>query len=296
MENLLVPLLNGLSYGLLLFLLGAGLTLIFSLMGVMNFAHAGFYMLGAYAALAATPWLGFWWALGVAPLVAGLTGLAFERGCLARVHRLGAMHEMLATFGLLLLLTEAVQLVWGRAPLESRVPVLLQGPLWPGLAFPAYRGFMMALALVLLAGLWLVFVRTRLGLVLRAALTHPQMAQALGHDVPGLMRAVFAGGCALAGLAGAIGGNAFTTEPAMAAALGPILFVIVVVGGLGSLAGAFVAALGVGLAQSFAVAFDRPLGPSGGITLSQIAPLLPYALLVAVLAWRPRGLMGSRTH
>jgi branched-chain amino acid transport system permease protein len=294
METLLVPLLNGLSYGLLLFLLGAGLTLIFSLMGVMNFAHAGFYMLGAYAALAATPWLGFWLALGVAPLVAGAAGLVFERACLARVHRLGAMHEMLATFGLLLLLTELVQLVWGRAPLESRVPAALQGPLWPGLAFPAYRGFMMAMALALLAGLWFTFVRTRLGLVLRAALTHPQMLQALGHDVPGVMRAVFAGGCALAGLAGAIGGNAFTTEPAMAAALGPILFVIVVVGGLGSLAGAFVAALGVGLAQSFAVAFDRPLG--GGITLSQVAPLLPYALLVAVLAWRPRGLMGSREH
>lgn len=293
MDILYVPLLNGLSYGLLLFLLGAGLTLIFSLMGVMNFAHAGFYMLGAYLGLAATPLLGFWAALAVAPLAAGALGGAFQRVVLARVHRLGPVHEMLATFGLLLLMTEAVQLVWGRAPLPAQVPALLQGPAWPGGGFPAYRAFMMAAALIVLTVLALVFVRTRLGLVLRAALSQPQTLQALGHDLPRIRRGVFAGGCALAGLAGAIGGNAFTTEPAMAAALGPLLFVIVVIGGLGSLAGAFVAALAVGLVQSFAVAFDVRLG---GVAASQLAPLLPYALLVLLLALRPAGLMGTREH
>lgn len=293
MEALLIPLLNGLAYGLLLFMLAAGLTLIFSLMGVMNFAHAGFYMIGAYAALAATPWLGFWAALAVAPLAAGLLGLAFERWVLSRVHRHGHVHEMLATFGLGALMVEAVQLAWGRAPLPAQVPQVLQGAAftWAGGAFPAYRAFMMAMALAMLLALWALFARTRLGLVLRASLTHPQMAQALGHDVPRVMRGVFAGGTALAGLAGAIGGNAYTTEPSMAAALGPILFVVVVVGGLGSLAGAFVAALLIGLAQSFAVAFDRPLG---ALSLSQLAPLLPYALLVAVLVLRPRGLLGTR--
>ncbi|GAB4038044.1 MAG: branched-chain amino acid ABC transporter permease [Rubrivivax sp.] len=293
MDNLYVPLLNGLSYGLLLFLLGAGLTLIFSLMGVMNFAHAGFYMLGAYVGLAATPLLGFWAALAVAPLAAGALGGAFQRSVLARVHRLGPVHEMLATFGLLLLMTEAVQLVWGRAPLPAQVPDLLQGPAWPGGGFPAYRAFMMAAALAVLAALALAFVRTRLGLVLRAALSHPQTLQALGHDLRRIRRLVFAGGCALAGLAGAIGGNAFTTEPAMAAALGPLLFVIVVIGGLGSLAGAFVAALAVGLVQSFAVAFDLRVA---GVAASQLAPLLPYALLVGLLALRPAGLMGTREH
>jgi branched-chain amino acid transport system permease protein len=293
MDSLIAALLNGLSYGLLLFLLGAGLTLIFSLMGVMNFAHAGFYMLGAYVALALTPLIGFWLALIVSPLAAAAVGAVFQRAVLARVHALGPVHEMLATFGLLLLLTEAVQLVWGRAPLAGRVPALLQGPAWPGAAFPAYRAFMMLLALAVVVVLGFVVLRTRLGLLLRAALANPQMLQALGHDVPRLRRGVFAGGCALAGLAGAIAGNAFTTEPAMAAALGPILFVIVVVGGLGSLAGAFVAALAVGMLQSIAVTFDRPLG---GLSLAQIAPLLPYALLVAVLAWRPRGLMGTREH
>jgi branched-chain amino acid transport system permease protein len=291
METVLVPLANGLAYGLLLFLLGAGLTLIFSLMGVMNFAHAGFYMLGAYVGVASVPLLGFAGSLLLAPAVAGALGWAVERGLLARLAQRGPMQEMLATFGLLILTGEAVQLAWGRAPLESALPAALQGPVWGG--FPAYRAFMMALALAVLAGLALALVRTRAGLVLRAALTHPQMAQALGHDVPRLVQAVFAGGCALAGLAGAVGGHAFTTEPAMAAALGPLLFVIVVVGGLGSLAGALLASLLVGLAQSFAVAFDRPLG---GFTLSQLAPLAPYALLVAVLALRPRGLLGRREH
>ncbi len=293
MDLLVLPLLNGLSYGLLLFMLSAGLTLIFSLMGVMNFAHAGFYMIGAYVAYACTQWLGFWAALVAAPLVAGALGLLFERVVLARVHRHGHVHEMLATFGLAALMVEAVQLVWGRAPLETRIPELLQGPLfvWQGSAFPAYRAFMMAMALAMMIGLWALFTRTRLGLVLRASLTHPQMAQALGHDVPRVMRGVFAGGTALAGLAGAIGGNAYTTEPAMAAALGPILFVIIVVGGMGSLAGALLASLLIGLLQSLAVAFDRPLG---GVTLSQVAPLLPYALLVLVLAVRPRGLLGHR--
>lgn len=293
MDLLVLPLLNGLSYGLLLFMLGAGLTLIFSLMGVMNFAHAGFYMIGAYVAYACTQWLGFWAALLAAPLVAGALGLLFERLVLSRVHRHGHVHEMLATFGLAALMVEAVQLVWGRGPLETRIPELLQGPIfvWQGTAFPAYRAFMMLMALGMMAGLWGVFTRTRLGLVLRAALTHPQMAQALGHDVPRVMRGVFAGGTALAGLAGAIGGNAYTTEPAMAAALGPILFVVVVVGGMGSLAGALLASLLIGLLQSLAVAFDRPLG---GISLSQVAPLLPYALLVLILAVRPRGLLGHR--
>jgi branched-chain amino acid transport system permease protein len=293
LDHLTAPLLNGLSYGLLLFLLGAGLTLIFSLMGVMNFAHAGFYMLGAYVALALVPLLGFWLALVLAPLVAAGLGMGFERTVLARVHALGPVHEMLATFGLLLLLTEGVQLVWGRAPLAGQVPASLQGPAWPGAGLPAYRLFMMLLTLAMIAGLALVVLRTRLGLLLRAALASPQMLQALGHDVPRLRRVVFAGGCGLAGLAGAIGGNAFTTEPAMAAALGPILFVIVVVGGLGSLAGALIAALAIGMLQSFAVAFDRSFG---AVSLAQIAPLLPYALLVGVLAWRPRGLMGTREH
>lgn len=299
MDLLLIPLLNGLSYGLLLFMLSAGLTLIFSLMGVMNFAHAGFYMIGAYVAVACTQVLGFWAALVVAPAVAGLLGLAFERWVLAAVHRHGHVHEMLATFGLSLLMLEAVQLVWGRGPQETRVPDWLQGPvaLGPDLVFPAYRVFMMAAALLMLLGLWAVFTRTRLGLVLRASLTHPQMAQALGHDVPRVMRGVFAGGTALAGLAGAIGGNAYTTEPAMAAALGPILFVVIVVGGLGSLGGALLASLLIGLLQSLAVAFDRPIaGSAGALTLSQLAPLLPYALLVVVLVLRPRGLLGRRGH
>jgi branched-chain amino acid transport system permease protein len=159
--------------------------------------------------------------------------------------------------------------------------------------------------LLMLAGLRLLLTRSRVGLVVRAALTHPQMAQALGHDVPLVFSAVFAAGAGLAGLAGAVGGAVYITEPGMATAVGSIVFVVVVVGGMGSLTGAFIASLAIGVLQNLAVAFDvsmRPmflaLGlPTGAleqVSLAQVAPLLPYLLLVAVLVLRPRGLLGNR--
>lgn len=313
MEFILISLLNGLSYGLLLFMLSSGLTLIFSMMGVLNFSHASFYMLGAYFGYAITQWLGFWPALVLAPLAVGVIGAWVERFGLRVVHKYGHVSELLFTFGLSYLVVEVVQMIWGRAAVPYRVPAELDGPLFSlySLSFPAYRGFMMAVALLMLVAVYLLLKRTRIGLVIQAALTHPEAVEALGHNVPRIFMGVFGGGCALAALAGVIGGNAFVTEPAMAATVGSVIFVVVVVGGMGSLLGALLASLLIGMLQTFAVAFDGTLlGPmtSLGISVSpdffaygllslslaQIAPILPYLLLVLVLILRPRGLMGVR--
>ncbi|WPB59261.1 branched-chain amino acid ABC transporter permease [Xylophilus sp. GOD-11R] len=310
--SILVPaLLNGTAYGLLLFMLSAGLTLVFSLLGVLNFAHASFYMLGAYLGYAMAGVAGFWPALLFAPLCVGLLGAVFERFCLRRLYARGPVPALLATFGLSWLVVEAVQLFWGRSSVAYELPAALRGVAFTvyGTPFAASRVLVMVVALCMLLLAWLTISRSRTGLVVRAALTHPHMAQALGHDVPTVFNRVFAAGAALAGLAGAVGGAVYVTEPGMATAVGSIVFVVVVVGGMGSLAGAFVASLAIGLLQNLAIAFDVSFavvwrwaglapawldGPLGRVGLAQWAPLLPYLLMVAVLLLRPRGLMGIR--
>ena len=342
MEFFIISMLNGLSYGLLLFMLSSGLTLIFSMMGVLNFAHASFYMLGAYIGYSISRFTGFWPALVLAPLVVGLLGALFERVFLRRVHKFGHVPELLITFGMSYVIIELVQLVWGRITLEFKPPVSLQGPvftlvndgvkgislLWGAAPadmcsaadaavrvvcspFPDTRGFMMLVALVMLGAVWLLLTRTRIGLVIQASLTHPEAVQALGHNVPRVFMLVFGAGSALAGLAGVIGGSTFLTEPAMAAAVGSVIFVVVVVGGLGSLSGAFFASVLIGVLQTFAVAMDHSLvslaqqwglslGPASlnnsylKLTLAQVAPILPYLFLVLILIFRPRGLLGKR--
>lgn len=314
LDLVLTSLLNGLSYGLLLFMLTAGLTLVFSLMGVLNFAHASLYMLGAYYAFQLSQWLGFWPALVVAPLAVGVTGALLQRWLLRPVHARGQTAELIVTFGLAWLIGEIVHLAWGRAAVDFRLPTELSGAAFTflGTPFPAARAFVMLIAVTMLVVLWLAVTRTRAGLLVRAALDDPRMLEALGHDVPRLQTLVFAGGAALAGLAGALGGATFVTEPGMAATVGSIIFVIVVVGGMGSLSGAFIASLAIGLLQTFAVAVDVSLqdlllrsgvpafsgtfaaGP-GRITLAQAAPALPYLLMVLVLILRPSGLFGTRT-
>ena len=313
MEFYTISLLNGVSYGLLLFMLSSGLTLIFSMMGVLNFAHASFYMLGAYFAYSVTTLVGFWPALLLAPLLVGVVGALFEKYCLRRVHKFGHVPELLITFGLSYIILELVQLVWGRSAMDYRVPQALDGPLFTlfGTQFPMYRAFMMLVAVLMLVAIWLLLTRTRIGLVIQAALTHPETAEALGHNVPRVFMLVFGGGAALAGLAGVIGGNAFVTEPGMATTVGSVIFVVVVVGGMGSLAGAFLASLLIGVLQTFAVAIDgslmslvKMLGmmvtpETFGyavlkLKVSQVAPILPYLLLVLMLIFRPKGLLGKR--
>ncbi|MBN8960619.1 MAG: branched-chain amino acid ABC transporter permease [Rhizobiales bacterium] len=309
---IVISLMNGISYGLLLFMLSAGLTLIFSMMGVLNFAHASFYMLGAYFAYSLMGVIGFWPALIIAPLAVGLIGALFERYSLRRVHRFGHVAELLITFGLSYLVLEVVQLLWGRAAVPYALPPALQGTLFTlyDIQFPKSRSFIMLVAVLMLVAVWLLLTRTRIGLIIQAALKNPEMVEALGHNVPRVFMFVFGGGAALAALAGAIAGNTYVTEPSMAAAVGSIIFVVVVVGGMGSLSGAFVASLLIGIVQTFAVALDisvatvlQPLGISVSpqifgyallsLTISQMAPILPYLFLVLILIFRPNGLLGT---
>jgi branched-chain amino acid transport system permease protein len=292
MDWLALSLLNGISHGLLLFMLTAGLTLIYSLMGVLNFAHASFYMLGAYAAHSLSPWLGFWGALCVAPLLVGLLGAWFEETVLRRVHAQGHVAELLVTFGLAYIALELVQLVWGKGPVVMVLPSELQGHwLTPwGTQFPVFRAVMMLMAVAMLLVLAWVWRRTHWGLVVRAAVTHPHAVQALGHNVPQVYRWVFGVGAALAAAAGVMGGHAFVTEPGMAATMGSVVFVVLVVGGVGSLMGALLASMALGLLQSLAIAAPWSVG---GLPLSQLAPVLPFVLMVLVLIWRPQGWMGT---
>jgi branched-chain amino acid transport system permease protein len=313
MEFFFVQLLNSLSYGLLLFMLSSGLTLIFSMMGVLNFAHASFYMLGAYFSYQISRYIGFWPALVIAPLAVGALGALTERYGLRTVHKYGHVAELLFTFGLYYLIEEIVHLIWGRAPVDYRIPDALNFTAFTifSTSYPAYRVFMMLVSIAMLVSLYFVLTRTRIGMIIQASLSHPDMVEALGHNVPRVFMLVFGGGCALAGLAGVIGGNAFVTEPGMAAAVGSIVFVVVVFGGMGSLEGAFIASLFFGAIQTFAVALDWSLldvfarlgapvaaGSSWrqvlSITIAQAAPVLPYLLMVLMLIVRPTGLLGTR--
>jgi branched-chain amino acid transport system permease protein len=313
MQLLLGTLLSGLVYGMLLFMLASGLTLIFSMMGVLNFAHASIYMLGAYFAYTVSHYLDFWAGLIVAPLLCGAIGAAIEIWGLRRVHHNGHIAELLFTFGLVFIIQRLVMMIWGTLTMPYRVPAILDFPLFDiyGEHFPAYRGFMLLISAGMLLSIWLLLAKTRIGLIIQASLTHPNMVSALGHNVPVVFTIVFAGGCLLAGLAGVIGGNYLTTDSGMADALGPIVFVVVVFGGLGSLAGCFIASIFMGVVQTAAVMVNgsiadafAPLGITlGGDTLfgevvtvpiARIGPLLPYVLMVLILFFRPRGLMGRR--
>ncbi len=296
MELFLTSLLNGVTYGLLLFMLSSGLTLIFSMMGVLNFAHASFYMLGAYFGYQVSTKVGFFPALVIAPLAVGVIGALVERYALRKAHASGHVAEILLTFGLAFLIEEVVHLIWGKTPVPYKVPEALEGSLFTMFSstFPAYKGFMMLISVGMLLALYALVTRTRTGLVIRAALSRPDMVEALGHNVPRIFMLVFGAGAALAGLAGVIGGNAFITEPGMAAAMGSIVFVVVVVGGLGSLPGAFAASLLIGIVQTFAVAIDYRIPGFARLTVSQLAPVLPYLIMVLILIARPRGLMGTR--
>ena len=305
--------LNGLVTGLLLFMLASGLTLIFSMMGVLNFAHASFDMLGAYFAYTLSTYIGFWGGLLIATLIVGCIGAAIERYGLRRVHQSGHVAELVFTFGLAFLIEEAVQFFWGRDTKNYQTPEFFDFALFSLFAqeFSACGGVMVAIACLIFAALYFILTRSRVGIIIQASISHPQTVANLGHNVPLIFMCVFGVGTALAGVAGVIAGPVLTTFPGMATVLGSIVFVVVVIGGLGSLPGALIASLLVGLLQSYAIAADvgmpellnllgvsfdssHPLDDLWTLNLPQVAPVLPYLLLVLVLIIKPTGLMGNR--
>ena len=312
MEFLTVSLLNGVIYGLLLFMVSAGLTLIFGMMGVLNFAHASFYMVGAYLAYTLQKYVGFVGAVLLSTVLVGLIGVIVERFFLRRVHKYGHAHELLLTFGLTFIIVELIKLFYGNFSVEYRVPEFLNFAAFQVFStdYPFYRLLMGIVSLLVFALIYLLLTRTRVGIVVRAAIHRPQMAEALGHNVPLVFMAVFGIGAALAGLAGALAGAFYTTNPNMALELGVIVFVVVVVGGLGSMAGAMIASLLIGLISSFAVGVDLSLASllalvgagdwaqqMGGLMtlkVSSVAATIPFALMLLILLIRPSGLMGEK--
>lgn len=312
MEQLLFSLMNGIIYGLVLFMVSAGLTLIFGMMGVLNFAHASFYMLGAYFAYTLQGTLGFWPAVVVSPLLVGLIGVVVERYFLRRVHRHGHAHELLLTFGLSFIIAESIKLFYGNYPVDYRIPSSLDFSAFSigATQYPFYRLLMGGIAIAMFIAIYLVLTRTRVGIVVRSAIYKPHMTEALGHNVPLVFMGVFGAGAALAGLAGAVAGAFYTTNPNMALELGVMVFVVVVVGGLGSLSGAMLASLLIGIITSLAVTVDssladalalvgagdwaRNLGGLMTLKLSSLAATLPFALMLLILLLRPGGLMGEK--
>ncbi|MEP1521381.1 MULTISPECIES: branched-chain amino acid ABC transporter permease [Ascidiaceihabitans] len=316
MELILVNLIDGLVTGLLLFMLSAGLTLIFSMMGVLNFAHASFYMLGAYFGYQISLALGFWVALLVAPVVVGVMGAGVERYGLRRVHQYGHVPELIFTFGLALLIEELVQFVWGKNQMPFDIPDVLNFTAFAiaGNSIPAYKIFMIFISIAIFIGLLYILTRTRVGMIIQAALSYPKTVEALGHNVPLIFMGVFGVGTALAGVAGVIAGPVLGTFPGMAFVLGSIVFVTIVIGGLGSLWGALVASLLIGWITTFAKAYNLAMSdvlnaigiatPENlddnifrdlwTVTSPQIADILPYILMVLILIFRPYGLFGNR--
>lgn len=312
MDQFLVSLMNGVIYGLLLFMVSAGLTLIFGMMGVLNFAHASFYMLGAYFAYTLQGTIGFWGAVVASPVLVGLVGVVVERFFLRRVHQYGHAHELLLTFGLSFIVAELIKLFFGNYPVDYRIPAALDVPAFAigGSQYPVYRLLMGGIAIVMFVAIYLLLTRTRVGIVVRSAIYKPRMAEALGHNVPLVFMGVFGVGAALAGLAGAVAGAFYTTNPNMALELGVMVFVVVVVGGLGSLEGAMLASLLIGVITSVAVSIDRSLvdlfavvglgdwaRATGGLLtlkISSLSATIPFALMLLILLVRPGGLMGEK--
>jgi branched-chain amino acid transport system permease protein len=313
LDIVIFSLFNGILYGMLLFMLSSGLTLIFGMMGVLNFAHASFFMLGAYFAYQISTFIGFWPALFVAPIGVGIIGAMVERYGLRRVHRFGHVAELLFTFGLAYVIEEVVQMIWGKVPVSYQIPESMDFALFSlfGLEYSTYRVFMLVVAVGIFVALFYLLARTRVGLIIQGALTYPNIVAALGHNVPLVFMMVFGFGCALAGLAGVLAGNVLGTEPGMALQLGPIVFVVIVIGGLGSLNGALVASLFIGIMQTTAVSYDVSINDILTVigidvdfdsawrtlidlTVAQVSPILPYLLLTLMLIVRPRGLFGVR--
>lgn len=286
MDNFLIQLLNGLVFSMLLFTLAAGLSLIFGLMDVINLAHGAFYLLGGYIGLTMVRQFGnFWLALVLAPLLAGGLGLILEYFFLRRLYgRHRHLDQVLLTFGVALIITDLTRWNWGAYVESVPGPALLEGQVRVfGILFPVYRLALVGFGLVLAAALWLFIERTRLGAIVRAGVFDPQMVGGLGINIQWVFASVFALGTALAALAGVIGGPVLNLYPGLDSEILILTLVVVVVGGLGTLKGAFFGSLVIGLADTF-----------GKALLPQFSLFLIFAVMALVLLLRPSGLFGLK--
>jgi branched-chain amino acid transport system permease protein len=276
---------HGLAYGMLLFLVASGLTLIFGMMGILNIAHASFAMLAAYFSFQVLQMTGnFWLALLLAPIVAGICGVLTERFLLRTVHKHGHLAELLITVGIMTLILEIVKIFWGTESLVVKIPESLSGLVnFAGLRYPIYRLFVIGVSVVVLGFMALILFKTRLGVIVRAAVSDADMVSALGINTPLVFMLVFGIGIWLAGVAGAVAGPLLTVFPGMADQLGMDAFVVVVVGGFGSLGGAFIVALFLGELNAYGIQF-----------IPRLAPVLMFAFMALVLAFKPKGLFGER--
>jgi len=286
MENFLIQLLNGLVFSMLLFVLAAGLSLIFGLMDVINLAHGAFYLLGGYIGLAMIRQLdNFWLALVLAPLLVGGLGLVIEVLFLRRLYgRHRHLDQVLLTFGVALITTDLTRWNWGAYVESVPGPALLEGqvPVF-GIQFPVYRLALIGFGLALATALWLFIERTRLGAIVRAGVFDPQMVSGLGINIQLVFASVFALGTALAALAGVIGAPVLNLYPGLDSEILILTLVVVVVGGLGTLKGAFFGSLVIGLADTF-----------GKALLPQFSLFLIFAVMALVLLLRPSGLFGLK--
>ena len=295
--------LNGLQFGVMLFLMAAGLTLVFGIMNLVNLAHGSLYMVGAYLATAAFGWTGSFLASVVFALPATLlVGMLVEILALRSLYERDHLDQVLATFGLILFFNEAVAIIWGRAALFTTVPGALAGniQLVPGLRYPAYRAVIILVGLAVAVLLYVVVNHTRLGMLIRAGASNRTMVAALGVNIRLLYTIVFGFGAALAGLGGLMAGPIYTVLPGMGEEILIQVFVVIVIGGIGSIRGALIGAVIVGLVDTMGRAFLKPLlatliSPTAAEAAGPaLASMLIYLLMAAVLALRPAGLFPAR--
>jgi len=283
----LIQVLNGVQYGFMLFLVASGLTLIFGVMGIINLAHGAFFMIGAYLAFWLTGLVGNLFlavALGIPLMVA--VGYAVERLAITQLYDRDHLYQVLLTYGLILIFNEAQKLLWGTEFHGVPIPGPLSGSvaLTDTLSYPHYRLFISLVCLAVAAGMYAVIGRTRLGMMIRAGASNREMADALGIDISRVFAVVFSLGAALAGFAGMIGAPISSVYPGMGDEILIISFVVVVIGGIGSIKGAFVGAMLIGLADTF-----------GQVLLPELAAMVVYAIMAIVLFWWPQGLFGRPT-
>jgi branched-chain amino acid transport system permease protein len=284
-EIYVVQAIHGLVYGMLLFLVASGLTVVFGMMGVLNLAHASFYMLGAYLGYSIHNYTGsFWLSLLIAPAIVGVLGVLIERFLIRKAYKGGHLAQLLLTFGLFFIFGELTRVLWGTSPLSVPAPGVFAGGIpFGGMTYPLYRLFIVGFSALLLLGIALMLTRTRIGIIIRGAVSDPDMVEALGVNVPLVFMGVFGGGAALASAAGVIASPFLSVYLGMANEVLLDCFVVIVVGGFGSLFGAFIASLMIGELQSLGI-----------LWIPRLALVFQFLLMALVLITRPTGLFGEK--